>query len=75
MGLNINTLLNFFCGVAASEGAEEKMEVGIGLFDTWKKGIIASSENKLDDAAEKTFDIAIRDFYVKKYPLADNPVD
>ena len=75
MGLNINTFLNFFAGVAGSEGAEEKMEFAIGLFDTWKKGIIADSTNILDDAAEKTFDTAIRDFYVKKNPLESNPVD
>jgi len=75
MGLNINTFLNFFAGVAGSEGAEEKMEFAVGLFDTWKKGIIAKTDNILDDAAEKTFDIAVRDFYVKKYPLEDNPVD
>ena len=75
MGLNINTLLNFFSGVAASEGAEQQVENVIGLFDTWKHGLVASSENKLDDAAEKTFDIAVRDFYVKKNPLESNPVD
>ena len=75
MGLNFNTLLNFFCGVAASEGAEQQVENAVGIFDTWKKGLIASSENKLDDAAEKTFDIAVRDFYIKKYPLESNPVD
>jgi len=75
MGLNINLLLNFFTGVVGSEKAEEKVEIGIGLFDTWKHGIVTKSENTLDDAAEKTVDIAIRDFYVKKYPLEDNPVD
>jgi len=75
MGLNINTLLNFFAGVAGSEGAEAQVENAIGIFDTWKHGLVTSSENILDDAAEKTFDIAVRDYYVKKHPLESNPVD
>ena len=83
--MDFNKILDFFAGIAASEGAEAKLEGAIGfadaaldakVIDTWVTDkTLVNTTNKLDDAAKHTFDIATRDFYVKKNPLADNPVD
>ena len=73
--MDFNKILDFFAGIAASEGAEDKLEGAIGFLDAGLDAKVADTTNKLDDAAKHTFDIAIRDHYVKKNPLEDNPVD
>lgn len=73
--MDFNKILDFFSGIAASEGAEQKLEGAIGFADSALDAKVADTTNKLDDAAKHTLDIAIRDYYVKKNPLADNPID
>ena len=73
--MDINKFLDFFAGIAASEGAEDKLEGAIGLADAALDAKVLETTNKLDDASKLTLDIALRDYYVKKHPLAENPVD
>ena len=73
--MDFNKILDFFAGIAASEGAEEKLEGAIGLADAFADAKVKETTNKLDDAAKHTLDIALRDHYVRKNPLSGNPVD
>ena len=68
--MDFNKILDFFAGIAASEGAKDKMEGAIGFADAALDAKVKDTTNKLDDAAKHTLDIALRDHYVKKNPPA-----
>jgi hypothetical protein len=73
--MNLTKLLDFFAGLAGSEGAEAKMEVGFGFADVWLDSQVKSTETILDNTAKNTMEIALRDYLIKKHPLEQNPVD